>query len=292
MKYWEKLSRIIFKYLGRKYLQSFQVHSLENVLRDGLKLVDSQTLSEMKGFVQKQQTVQGGFADKAGKCDLYYSLFGCFVAEALDMPEVLASLKRYVRNTCDSQTLSGVYLYCAAILFAKLIGRETLPGQLEHQLKAGLTETDTSRHGYDYFLNLLTFYYLEDYPGLYRIGRMIDSQELAEGLPCTVTAAHLVLRQSFGRKIEDSEQRLRTFYRQDGSFSALHRAPVGDMLSTSVALYSLRFAGSDIRLLKPDCLGYIDSLYSEGGFCATVFDPDPDMEYTFYGLLALGSLSN
>lgn len=292
MKYWEKLSRTIFKRLGSKYLQSFQVHSLENVLKDGLTLVDSQTLAEMRSFVQKQQTVQGGFADKAGNCDLYYSLFGCFVAEALGIPEVFPPLKLYVRNTCETQTLSGVYLHSAAILYAKLFGTDAFPKQLYHGLKAGLKKHDTSKQGYTDFLNLLTFYYWEDYMGLYRIRKRMKHSEPAEGLPCSVAAAHLVLQQSFGRVATSLEEYLRTFYRKDGSFSALHKAPVGDMLSTSVALYSLRFANSDIRLLKPDCLDYIDSLYTEGGFCATALDPDPDMEYTFYGLLALGSLSN
>jgi len=78
---------------------------------------------------------------------------------------------------------------------------------------------------------------------------------------------------------------------KNGSFAAVKNAPVGDLLSTGVALYALKVAGADIRKIAPDCLEYIDSLYSDGGFCATILDPDPDVEYTFYGLLALGALA-
>jgi hypothetical protein len=66
---------------------------------------------------------------------------------------------------------------------------------------------------------------------------------------------------------------------------------MGDLLSTGVALYALRFVKHDLRIMKPECLEYVDSLYANGGFCATVLDPGADVEYTFYGLLALGALA-
>lgn len=81
-------------------------------------------------------------------------------------------------------------------------------------------------------------------------------------------------------------------YYKNGCFSAYSKTAYGDLLSTGVALYGLRFVESDLSIIKPDCLNYIDSLYSEGGFCATAFDDTPDVEYTFYGLLGLGSLTD
>ena len=111
-------------------------------------------------------------------------------------------------------------------------------------------------------------------------------------MPCSVTAAHLILHDCFRMPVKELENRVNEFYRGNGSFAAVMRAPTGDLLSTGVALYALRFVNSDITMIKPDCFSYIDSLYSAGGFCATVADPDPDVEYTFYGLLALGALSD
>ena len=84
---------------------------------------------------------------------------------------------------------------------------------------------------------------------------------------------------------------INTYYRGNGGFAALHLAPGEDLLSTAVALYALHFLDADIRIMKPDCLIFIDDLYDSGGFRATKYDSVTDVEYTFYGLLALGSMS-
>jgi len=89
MKYWEKLSKTIFKLAARKSLKKFQANSLESVLKNSLKLLDTQTIDEIKDFIKSQHTKQGGFADKGGKCDLYYTLFGCYITEALDITELM-----------------------------------------------------------------------------------------------------------------------------------------------------------------------------------------------------------
>jgi hypothetical protein len=83
---------------------------------------------------------------------------------------------------------------------------------------------------------------------------------------------------------------LKTFYRGKGGFTAINHAPYEDLLSTGVALYALNFINADIRLMKPDCLSFIDNLYQNGGFRSTQVDFETDVEYTFYGLLGLGSL--
>jgi hypothetical protein len=57
-------------------------------------------------------------------------------------------------------------------------------------------------------------------------------------------------------------------------------------------LYALNFAKCDLRVIKPNAIAFVDSLYNEGGFVATAFDMESDIEYTFYGLLALASLNN
>ena len=83
---------------------------------------------------------------------------------------------------------------------------------------------------------------------------------------------------------------VRSFYRENGGFTALNHAPYEDLLSTGVGLYALNFINADLRLMKPECLDFIDSLYENGGFRSTQTDFETDVEYTFYGLLALGSL--
>ena len=83
-----------------------------------------------------------------------------------------------------------------------------------------------------------------------------------------------------------------SFYRANGGFTALTNAPSTDLLSTAVALFALHFTGCDLRLIRPDCFIFIDGLYRNGGFRANTLDNEIDVEYTFYGLLALGALND
>jgi hypothetical protein len=284
MRFWETFSKSIFSLLAGGSLQKIRENSIETVLAKSVRMIDSETLEEMRAFVRNRQTSQGGFADRAGKCDLYYSLFGCYIAEALGINEVIPSLKEYVKNVVMTNSLKGIHLKCAIILHVKLFGSENIPSVL-HKNETQLTP-------YSDFLNLLSYYYSENYPALYRTQKKFKTSETGVEMPCSVTAAHLILQDCIRKPVKELEIRLNEFYRNNGSYAAVKRAPAGDLLSTGVALYALRFVNAEIKIIKPDCLAYIDSLYSEGGFCATVFDPDPDVEYTFYGLLALGALSD
>jgi len=283
MRFWETFSKSIFSLVAGGSLEKIRENSIEIVLARSVRMVDNETLDEMRAFVRNRQTSQGGFADRAGKCDLYYSLFGCYIAEALGVNDVIPSLKEYVKNVVMTNSLKGIHLKCAIILHVKLFGATNIPPVLKEQ-KTQLTP-------YSDFLNLLSSYYSEDYQALYRIQNKIKTSATVVEMPCSVTSAHLILQNCIGKPVLELELRLKEFYRNNGSYAAVKRAPAGDLLSTGVALYALRFVNSEIRIIKPDSLAYIDSLYSEGGFCATIFDPDPDVEYTFYGLLALGALS-
>jgi hypothetical protein len=292
MRSWERFSKTIFRFAAVKYLRKIRENSFERVLRNSAGLIESQTLSEIKKFVRNKQTSSGGFADKGGNCDLYYTLFGYFIAEALEINDVMPSLREYVKNVVQTRELKGVYLKSAVILYAKLFGYETLPIALQRKTFVGVQKTESRQETYSEFLNLLAYYYSEDYSGLFKVQKSLKIKTTNTEMPCSLTAANLVLQYCFGNPVKELNDRLNSFYRNNGSFSAIKMAPVGDLLSTGVALYAMRFINSDLRRIRPDCLNFIDSLYSEGGFCATAFDTDPDVEYTFYGLLALGALSN
>lgn len=291
MRSWETLSKSIYRLAGKKYLGKFSENSLERVLGDSIRMLDPDTLEAMKAFLKSQQTASGGFADRGGKSDLYYSLFGLFVSEALGIQEVKTSLKSYVEKIALTGNLEGIHWYCAVILYVKLFGVGTLPLNLRQKSKAiGVNELK-HKASYSLFINLLTYYYTEDYFRLYQTQKELRGSSLKTEMPCPVTAANLILQHSFGLQTDALMDQLIAFYRNDGSFSAVKHAPIGDLLSTGVALYALKFCHHDLRMMKPDCLEYVDSLYSDGGFCATLLDPGTDVEYTFYGLLALGALA-
>jgi hypothetical protein len=65
-----------------------------------------------------------------------------------------------------------------------------------------------------------------------------------------------------------------------------------DLLSTAVVLHALDGLQVDFTPLKEACLDFVDSLWvNEGGFHGHWADDELDLEYTYYGLLALGHLS-
>jgi hypothetical protein len=77
--------------------------------------------------------------------------------------------------------------------------------------------------------------------------------------------------------------------RQDetGGFHATDQAPVPDLLSTAVALFTLRLVGAEAR----DASDFIHAHWLDnGGFAPTILDDYSDVEYVFYALLALGSI--
>jgi len=86
--------------------------------------------------------------------------------------------------------------------------------------------------------------------------------------------------------------------RQDetGGFRASEVAPVPDLLSTAVALFTLRLIGERQRVgasagMRPQSAArFIEAHWLDmGNFAPTVLDEYSDVEYLFYGLLALGS---
>jgi hypothetical protein len=292
MRFWERFSKITFNLFALLTGNKIQVKSIESVLKNAVVMLDPESLKQLRSYVINQQTSEGGFPDRAGKCDIYYSLFGCFIAEALDIKTINAPLKHYVNNIVKRDNLSGINLHCASILYAKLFGLETFPKTLRKKVTTDLQQSGSQLPIYSNFLSMLTYYYLNNLKGIYRVIKSANYSERSSEMPCPVTAAHLVLLTLARKPNIKAIENIMSFYRGTGGFRALHTTSSEDLLSTGVALYALNYAESDIRLIKPDCLAYVDSLFHNGGFRSTEQDVETDIEYTFYGLLALGSLNN
>jgi len=283
MKFLETFSKNIFKLFAGRSLRRLMDNSIEATLARSVKILDAPTIEEIKSYIKSQQTAAGGFADRGGNCDLYYSLFGFYIAEALEIEEVKPALKVYVKNNIENEDLSGIYAKCAVILYIKLFGSSTLPPVLRKR--------DDLAAQYSDFINLLADYYSEDYISLFLVSQKLKKIKLNPAMPCSVLSAGLILQHVNGNQDSEPWQLMKSYYK-NGSFSAFSKTAHGDLLSTGVALYALGFAGSDLSIIKPECLNYIDALYSDGGFCATSFDDVSDVEYTFYGLLGLGALTD
>ncbi len=291
MRFWGKFLKILFKLAAQPQLKRVRPKLLEPVLAKASVMLDQEMISEIRSLIISKQTVNGGFEDRGGKTDLYYTLFGTFIAEALAVTEVIEPLKVYVKEYVSQNNLTGVYRYCGAILYTKLIGIDSTTEKLRKQIVADLTQPNSNQPEYSVFLGMLALYYLEDFLTIQRLVNQFKKSYSLNSLPCPVVAATAILLGMAGNKNTDAVDILRSFYRGNGGFAALHKAPSEDLLSTAVALYALHFLDADVRLIKPDCLIFVDDLYDNGGFRSSSYDAHTDVEYTFYGLLALGSLS-
>jgi hypothetical protein len=101
------------------------------------------------------------------------------------------------------------------------------------------------------------------------------------------SAAIMVIGQSEGYRESGDSSYLRELQHGSGGFGAAERVPVPDLLSTATALFALRQCGEGPKYPARD---FIEAHWLEnGGFAATLLDDDSDVEYTFYGLLALGA---
>ena len=106
----------------------------------------------------------------------------------------------------------------------------------------------------------------------------------------TTNAACCILAMQYQtRSLPDPDLLVWLHERQDesGGFRATDQAPIPDLLSTAVALFTLRLLGAEFK----DASDFIRAHWLDnGGFAPTIFDNYSDVEYVFYGLLALGSL--
>ena len=76
-----------------------------------------------------------------------------------------------------------------------------------------------------------------------------------------------------------------------GGFSATEDAPMPDLLSTATALHALSGQHVSVEHLKEQTLDFLDTLWTGKAFCGNWADDEPDCEYTYYALLAMGHLS-
>jgi hypothetical protein len=294
MKWLEKFSMNTGELLFSSYLKTFAANTPDKVILHSLKCLDPIAVNQIKDYLISRFSNSGGFFDRAGKPDLYYTLFGYFIVKAYSSDHLFPGISAFTQDRIRTGNLTDVHLYCAAILTSTTPTGWGYPDGVVYKrnVKKSIRTVIKQQKLYNAFLGLMTCYYMRDYAGIYRIRKLLDTGKRQTGVPSTLLAAELVLQKSFNRNTSQLINRLLTFYDDHGGFKATESIRLSDLLSTAVALYALKFAGYDMRMIRPACLDYIDSLYHEGGFAANAVDPDTDIEYTFYGLLALGALAN
>ena len=288
-------------------LQLLQVARLApRLLADSTELV--------RNFYARQFNDTGAACDRAGKPDLYYTIFALAGAQALDVAAPVEKTREWLKTLGDGESLDFVHLGALARCWAAVggaspeIGKGIL-GRLEsfRQQDGGYNSSRGAGFGtaYDAFVALGAYQDLgQTPPDVLNLLRSLKRLEAIDhswsnvpdqktgSMNPTAAAVTLITHLGFPVNSAVGDWILAQAHPQ-GGFLAVPGAPIPDLLSTATALHALsclqRRLPSEVH---EKCMDLADSLWSaEGGFHGHWADDDLDAEYTFYGLLALGHLS-
>jgi hypothetical protein len=270
----------------------------------------------VRDFLLRQITPEGGGMDRAGRPDLYYTIFVLAGLEALQAEIPKARVEPFVSGFRDGAGLDFVHLGALARCRAA-IGLESVRPEFSDAILARLEKFRTADGGYDVkpgaangnaygcFVALGAYQDLHrEVPEPLRMVQCLKFLETPDGAWGNVrgmrkgtvpaTAAAITLLHQLGMPINAAAgDWLLAQIHSDGGWLAVPGAPLPDLLSTATALHALACLDRPLPdALREKCLDFVDTLWSaEGGFHGHWADDSLDAEYTFYGLLALGHLT-
>ena len=274
-------------------------------------------------FLRNQLNEDGGFADRSGKSDLYYTVFGIDGLIALQADVPADRIGPYL-HSCGSgnpspsgPSLDFVHLACLARAWAGLAQNGSGPScRNRNDILERLERFRTADGGYHVdadaergtayagFLALGAYQDLgEELPNPDGLVRSLAALGTADGAygnepgmaqgTTTATAAAVALLGQLGAPVDPIlGDWLLARAHPHGGFCATPATPMPDLLSTATALHALAVLHVSTAGVKEACLDFIDTLWtSQGAFFGHWADEAVDSEYTWYALLALGHLS-
>ncbi|MEM1294283.1 MAG: prenyltransferase/squalene oxidase repeat-containing protein [Verrucomicrobiota bacterium] len=273
--------------------------------------------SLIEAFVLGSQQEDGGFCDRDGKSDLYYTSFAIDSLTALQVELPHERIAAYLDGFGEGEGLDFVHLCCLARCWSAIQTKKIDPDVLDGVLdrieefrteEGGYEQSPTAAHGSCYGC-LLAYGANADHqkvpPNLDGLAKCLDNLRTTEGawandtnIPIgsgPATAAAITLCRNLRHPISTQETTnalMQCFDVESGGFKAIPNAPMPDLLSTAVILHALDGLQAPLEKIKESCLDYVDTLWTnEGGFYGTWAEDTLDVEYTYYGLLALGHLA-
>ena len=274
------------------------------------QLGDSRDL--VTAFLHGQRNPDGGFRDRSGNSDLYYTVFGLEALSAVQADPGIETVA-YASRFGDGDGLDFVHLACLARVWAAVsrdlpAPRRAILERIEshRSTNGGYSQTRGVAEGNLYAAFLALGAYQDLRAEMPDRSRLVDSvarcrardggyanrPDMAEGLTPLTAAAIALLRQLEGAVPPDVADWLLARCRPEGGFLASAGAPIPDLLSTATGLHALTSLHVEFGSIREACLDFVDTLWtSRGGFYGSWADDTLDCEYTYYGLLALGHLS-
>lgn len=282
--------------------------------RNGAEMLGQRGRDQMLGFLQSQSSPTGGFLDRAGKADVYYTVFGVEATQALGARPALDVLEEYLRGFAGGQGLDFVHLACLARSWASL--PSALPSTVRQEIieqiathrrpDGGFHEApgEESSSAYGCFLALAAYQDLgAEFPQPENLLAALEALRQGDGsysndrqMPIGLTpstAAAVIVRKQLGANVPAATfEWLRARHTEGGGFAAMPDAPIADLLSTATALHALAACEVPLTDLAETCGRFVSGLLGpQGGFAGSWADPVCDSEYTYYGLIALGHLA-
>lgn len=269
----------------------------------------------VRRFLHSQINADGGFRDRAGTSDVYYTVFGLQGLTALDAGVPLTAVTGYLTSLGTGERLDLVHTACLARCWATLPPAEKSETPRDKLLRHVATFRSAdgaydiepgSTHGtlYGCFVALGAYEDLDaSLPEPAAVLACVERLRAGDGgyangdgLPLGLapsTAAAIALLRSLGQPVPpELGPWLLARHHTEGGFFATPAAPLPDLLSTATALHALNSLGTELDSLREPCLDFINSLWTNrGGFYGSWTDDAVDCEYTYYALLALGHLS-
>ncbi len=265
-------------------------------------------------FLHRSLNSDGGFQNRAGESDLYYTVFGLAGLIALQEALPAESVVSYLRGFKGGEGLDLVHLACLAQCWAAV--SHDLHDAPTRALLARLQDYRSDDGGYasmeaapqgSVYASFLALGAHQDLGApLADPDRLLDALTRlrsadggyankpgdANGVTTVTAAAVLLLRELEGPIDPHLGMWLLDRCHASGGFLATPGAPIPDLLSTATALHALAALQVPLAGLQEACLDFVDSLWTNrGGFFGSWVDDALDCEYTFHGLLALGHLT-
>lgn len=286
-------------------LQMLQVARLSSrVLGEAVELVE--------GFLRRQQNADGGFCDREGRSDLYYTVFGIDASLALRMELDKARLRSWLAGFGSGEGLDFVH-FCSLIRCHSFAGFEAGQADAFRMRLDAFRAEDGGFHPSPgssistTYGNFLAYGAWQDLrggvPDALRLARAFQHLEVGDGSwanerrvragSTTATAAAAAVLRDRGIFVDGATgEWLLARLHDQGGFLASPQAPAPDLLSTATALHALAGLDVSFRSFRESCLDYLDTLWTnEGSFYGHWREETLDCEYTYYALLALGHLS-
>lgn len=269
-----------------------EIDRLINTISSSADVLEPAAYDAVCNFVRQSQTKSGAFADRGGTPDLYYSFFGFMICKAFNLNDELNKLQEFV--FCSKTKNNKNLIDWSIEVLLRYSFKPTFAFKLKVSIKLlsrWLKERGNSDKVYLTFISLLMLNYFWGWNRCIslQIDKLTSAFLLNDHSPTSHLAAALCIRNHAQLGTDNLSALLMKNAHTNGGFVSFCDHETPDMLSTAVAIYALNQTDINIKAITADGLEFVSSHFDNGAFLSGDGDTTRDVEYTFYGLLALSS---